>query len=162
VAERLYRSRTDRSVAGVAGGLAAWLGVDPTLVRVAWVLLAILSSGVFLVIYVVMAIVVPEAPDGWAPRAAGSGAPGGPWTSGPWTGGASPTSWPPDWQQQHEAPRSGIGTERAGIVAGLFLVLLGAWFLIDEYLHVDWAIVWPVAVIAAGVALIVEAARRGR
>jgi phage shock protein C len=168
VAERLYRSRTDRTLAGVAGGLGAWLGVDPTLVRVAWVLLTLLTSGVFLVIYIVMAIVVPEAPDGWAPRglagggAGGSGAPGGPWGGIPGTGwNAPPTSWPPDWQRQHEAPRPGFDTGRAGLAAGLFLVLLGGWFLVDEYLHVDWTLVWPVAVIAAGVALIVGAARRG-
>lgn len=169
MADRLYRSRTDRNLAGVAGGLAAWLGVDPTLVRVAWALLTILTSGVFLVIYIVMAVVVPEAPDGWAPRgvagggAPGAGAPGGSWTGMPGTGwGAPPTSWPPDWQRQHDNARPGIGGERAGIVAGLFLVLLGGWFLADEYLHVDWALVWPVAVMAAGVALILGAARRGR
>ena len=177
MADRLYRSRTDRSISGVAGGLAAYLGVDPTLVRVAWVLLAILSSGVFVLIYIVMAIVVPEAPVGWAPRgivgggASGSwgpggapdGAPGGAWSNVPGTGwGAPPTQWPPDWERQHETAPNVIRPERAGLVAGVILILLGAWFLVDRYVHLDWAVVWPVVVIAAGVALIAEAARRSR
>ncbi len=168
MADRLYRSRTDRSLSGVAGGLAAWLGLDPTLIRVAWVLLAILSGGVFVLIYVVMAIVVPDAPDGWAPRGiVGGGAPGGApgpaWGGVPGTGwGASSTPWPPDWERQHGTPPTGIRPERAGLVAGVFLILLGAWFLVDQYVHVDWAVVWPVIVIAGGVALIAEATRRGQ
>jgi phage shock protein C len=167
VADPLYRSRADRRITGVAGGVAAWLGVDSSIVRVAWVLLAVASSGVLLAVYIVMAIVVPEAPDGWAPRgvagSGGTGAPGGTWSGIPGAGwGAPPTSWPPDWQRQHDAARSGINPERAGIVVGVFLVLLGAWFLVDEYVHVDWAIVWPVAVIAAGATFIVLAVRRGR
>ena len=165
--DRLYRSRTDRSISGVAGGVAAWLGVDSSIVRVAWVLLAVASSGVLLLIYIVMAVVVPEAPDGWAPRGVvggGSpGAPGGPWGNVPGAGwGAPPTSWPPDWERQHEARRPNVDPERAGIVAGVFLVLLGAWFLVDRYVHLDWGIVWPVAVIAAGVAFIALAVQRGR
>ncbi len=174
MADRLYRSRTDRSLSGVAGGLAAYLGVDPTLVRVAWVLLAILSGGVFVLIYVVMAIVVPDAPDGWAPRGIvgggtaggwtpGGGAPGGAWSGVPGTGwGAPSTQWPPDWERQHGTAPTGIRPERAGLVAGVFLILLGVWFLVDQYVHVDWVVVWPVIVIAGGVALIAEATRRGR
>jgi phage shock protein PspC (stress-responsive transcriptional regulator) len=169
VAERLYRSRTDRNLAGVAGGLGTWLGVDPTLVRVAWVLLTLLTSGVFLLIYIVMAIVVPEAPDGWAPRGltggggAPGGAPGGAWSGIPGTGwNAPPASWPPDWERQHDAPQPAFPAEGAGLAVGLFLVVLGGWFLVDEYLHLDWALVWPVAVIVAGAALIVATARRSR
>jgi phage shock protein C len=169
VNDRLYRSVDDRVIAGVAGGLAERMGLDPSLVRIIWALLIIASSGVFLVIYIVMAVIVPEAPDGWAPRGIvgggtpGGGAPGGAWAGGAGTGwGPPPTSWPPDWQRQHDGVRPGIDTERAGIVVGLFLVVLGGWFLLDEYLHVDWALVWPVAVMAVGAALILGAARRGR
>ena len=42
------------------------------------------------------------------------------------------------------------------------LVLLGVWFLVDEYVHIPWDLVWPVAVIAVGCLLIVGAVRRGR
>ena len=43
--KRLYRSRDDRMVAGVAGGMAEYLGIDPTIVRILWVL-AFLPGGV--------------------------------------------------------------------------------------------------------------------
>ena len=43
--KRLYRSREDRMLAGVAGGMAEYLGIDPTIVRIVWVL-AFLPGGV--------------------------------------------------------------------------------------------------------------------
>jgi phage shock protein C len=69
VTDRLYRSTTDRVIAGVAGGLATWLDIDPSLVRVGWVLLAIFTGGAFVLVYIVMMIVVPLPPAGWVPRA---------------------------------------------------------------------------------------------
>jgi phage shock protein C len=64
VNDRLYRSRSDRMLAGVAGGVAERFELDPSLVRVGWAILVILSGGIFLLIYIVMAIVVPEEPRG--------------------------------------------------------------------------------------------------
>lgn len=61
--KRLYRSRKERMVAGVCGGLAEYFDIDPTIVRLVFVLLA-LAGGPGLVIYIVMAIVVPEEPVG--------------------------------------------------------------------------------------------------
>ena len=60
--DRLYRSVDDRMLAGVAGGVAERLDADPSIIRVVWALLIILTGGLALVAYVVMAIVVPEAP----------------------------------------------------------------------------------------------------
>ena len=56
----LYRSREDRMLAGVAGGLAELWDADPSLVRIIWALLVVLTGGIALVGYIVMAIVVPE------------------------------------------------------------------------------------------------------
>ncbi len=64
--ERLYRSRRDRMLAGVAGGLAEMWDVDPSLVRVVWAVLVILTGGIALLVYIVMAVVVPEQDDGTA------------------------------------------------------------------------------------------------
>ncbi len=75
--DRLYRSRDERVISGVAGGLAERFDLDPSLVRVAWAILAVLSGGVFLLIYIVMAIVVPEAPAGYR-------RPHDPWAGQPW------------------------------------------------------------------------------
>ena len=59
--KRLYRSRTERMIAGVCGGLADYFDVDPTLIRLAFVLLVLAGSAGFW-LYVVMALIVPEEP----------------------------------------------------------------------------------------------------
>lgn len=67
--DRLYRSREERILAGVAGGVAERFDLDPSLVRVLWVVLVFVSGGLFLLLYIAMALVVPEAPGGpdrWA------------------------------------------------------------------------------------------------
>jgi phage shock protein PspC (stress-responsive transcriptional regulator) len=67
VNRRLFRSRDDRIIGGVCGGVGDWLDVDASLVRVGWVLLTIFTGGIFLVLYVIMLIVVPEEPTDWQP-----------------------------------------------------------------------------------------------
>jgi phage shock protein C len=62
---KLYRSRSNRMLAGVCGGLAQYFNTDPTLVRVLFVVLAVLG-GSGLLIYLVLWVVVPEEPQGGA------------------------------------------------------------------------------------------------
>ena len=57
--KKLRRSRTDRSIAGVCGGLAQFLGIDSTAVRVAMALLVLLG-GMSLIVYLVMWLLIPE------------------------------------------------------------------------------------------------------
>ena len=45
---------------------------------------------------------------------------------------------------------------------GAVLVLLGVWFLVDQYIDIDWSLLWPVVVIVLGIGLIAGAIRRGR
>ena len=59
--EKLYRSRTNRQVAGVCGGLAQYFNLDATLIRILFVVLAVLG-GSGLVLYVAMWIIVPKEP----------------------------------------------------------------------------------------------------
>jgi phage shock protein C len=59
--KRLYKSRTDRMIDGVCGGIAKYLNLDPTLVRIAWVLLTLLGgSGILL--YIIAMIIMPKEP----------------------------------------------------------------------------------------------------
>ena len=58
---KLYRSRTDRKIAGVCGGLAKYFGMDATMIRVLFVVLAVLG-GSGLAIYLAMWIIVPNEP----------------------------------------------------------------------------------------------------
>ena len=59
--KRLYRSRKDRMIAGVCGGLAQYFGIDPTWVRLIFILL-LLAGGSALLVYVIMWLIVPMEP----------------------------------------------------------------------------------------------------
>ena len=75
---RLYRSVDERMLAGVAAGMAEWLDVDPSIVRLVWVVAAIGTAGMAILVYIAMAIVIPEEPyttPGGAPRSAAADAP---------------------------------------------------------------------------------------
>ena len=58
---KLYRSKTNRQVAGVCGGLAERFNVDPTLMRVLFIVLAIFG-GAGIILYIAMWIIVPKEP----------------------------------------------------------------------------------------------------
>ena len=59
--KKLYRSRTDRKIAGVCGGLAEYFGIDPTIIRLGFVVGLILAGGTATA-YLIMALVIPEEP----------------------------------------------------------------------------------------------------
>jgi phage shock protein C len=60
--KRLFRSKKNRMIFGVCGGLGEYLNTDPTVVRILWVILAISSLGIAVLLYLIMAIIVPEEP----------------------------------------------------------------------------------------------------
>jgi phage shock protein C len=58
---QLVRSKSDRMIAGVCGGLARWLGWDPTAVRILYVLISIFSAAFpGLLVYIILAVVMPS------------------------------------------------------------------------------------------------------
>ncbi len=92
--DRLYRSVDDRVIAGVCGGLAVRLAIDPSLVRIGYAVLAFVT-GIFplLVLYVIMAAVVPEEPTGFA-GAGRSPTPPGPDAVPGWAPPSAVGTWP--------------------------------------------------------------------
>ena len=157
--ERLYRSRSDRMLFGVAGGMADWFDLDPSLVRLVWAIL-VLAGGVGVLLYIVAAIVIPEEPLGAAP-ATGPEAPG---TSADPSAAAAAAS-ADDWHARREARRA-ARAQRSGtgaMIFGLALVVVGAWFLLSRFLKIDSDILVPAVLIALGAALVIGAlARPGR
>lgn len=173
--DRLYRSVDDRVIAGVCGGLALRMGLDPSLVRIGYALVALLT-GIFpfVVLYVLMVVVVPEEPTGFAgfgpsPTPPGPGAipgwapPGATLEAGPPTGTApegwtaAPTGWP-----RHERRHRRDGDPVPAVIGGLVLVALGAWFLVRDRLQVDWGVVWAAGLVALGVVVLLAAFRPRR
>jgi phage shock protein C len=128
---RFLRSKTNRVLAGVCGGIAEYYGSDATAVRLLTVLIAVFTGIVpLLFVYLVAAIVVPErAADGTTPA------------SSPAAGVGSPA-------------------RGAGVVFGFLLIATGALALANEVLLVDWDVLWPIALVVLGGGLIVVASRR--
>ena len=60
--KRFYRSRTDKKLAGVCAGIAEYFEIDPTLVRLLWVVFTF-AGGAGIIAYIIAAIIMPEAPE---------------------------------------------------------------------------------------------------
>jgi len=134
VERRFLRSRTNRVLAGVCGGIAEYYGSDVTAVRILTVVIGVFTGILpLLFVYLIAAVLVPERLDGTAPMAGSS--------AGSTAGVAAPT-------------------RGAGVVIGLFLVAIGLLALANEVLLVEWDFLWPFALVALGSGLIVAAYRR--
>ncbi|HLZ47849.1 MAG TPA: PspC domain-containing protein [Candidatus Limnocylindria bacterium] len=139
MSRRLERSRANRVIAGVCGGLGEYLDIDATFVRVAMVALAFVG-GIGILVYIVLLVLMPL--------------PG----ESPLIGPASTvaTSVPP-------VPADPAAIERRRNMAGLFLVALGVVFLLGNlglFRGLDWKYIWPLVVIALGVLLLAQRTRR--
>ena len=151
---RLYRSRTDTMLGGVAAGLASYLNTDPALVRVAWAVLVVITSGAALLAYIVAWVVIPEEP--LAASAESTDTASGEPVTDPVTGEVIAPAVSSD-----PAPESRASDGRAGVVVGIGLVLIGVWFLLREYLpEIDWSLIWPLVIVGIGAAILVTSTRR--
>lgn len=61
--KRLYRSRDERLLAGVCGGIAEYLDADPTVVRVAFIVATLLTWPMAVLVYLALAFIMPERPE---------------------------------------------------------------------------------------------------
>ena len=61
MSKKLYKSNTNKMLEGVCGGIAEYFGVDPTIVRLAWVIFCALGGSGILA-YIIAAIIIPSAP----------------------------------------------------------------------------------------------------
>ncbi|HHV61857.1 MAG TPA: PspC domain-containing protein [Firmicutes bacterium] len=151
MAKRVYRSTRDRMLGGVCGGLAEYFDIDPTIMRLLWVLLA-LAHGFGILAYIVAWIIIPERPQGEVPHEeAPHKAPHestGP-DACPGTGEAPAA----------EDQRPDSGSQFLAII----LIIIGAWFLIVNiwpWIRVERF--WPVVLIVAGLFLLLGGRRQGR
>lgn len=165
--EHLYRSRDDRMLAGVAGGLAEIWDADPSLIRIVWALLVVLTGGIALLVYIIMAIVVPEGsamdvgeaaaapPDPAAPASTAAGDP-------------TTTAGDPSAADRRRAARAARRAARrehgspVGLVFGAILIIVGIGFFLREWWPAfDFDFVWPLALVALGVVVLVVGLGRG-
>jgi phage shock protein PspC (stress-responsive transcriptional regulator) len=152
--KRLYRSITDRKLAGVAGGLAEYFVMDPLLIRLAFVLLTLAGGGGFL-IYIILWIVTPDnpirisqpinQPDQYAQQTTDNNPD---FTADPMNSGTTATSTPVPQTKERK---------NGSLIGGLVLITLGALFLADELIpQVNFGDLWPVILIVIGIGLLVN------
>jgi len=60
--KKLYLSDTDKKICGVCGGIAEYFDTDSTLVRLAWVILSLMSLGGGVLAYIAAALIIPKKP----------------------------------------------------------------------------------------------------
>ncbi len=142
MADRLYKSKTDRMITGVAGGIAEYFDFDPTLVRAAWVILAFVTAGVGVLAYIALAIIVPE-------RTSEAG------------GVTHDVSGVQDAEGESASATDdsvgsaalGVHVRRRGVFGGVALIVIGAVFLASNlglFSWFDWGRFWPVILIFLG------------
>ena len=148
---RLERSRTNRVISGVCGGIADYLDIDATFVRVVMVILAF-PFGVGVLIYFLLLFLMPN-PGEATPFVR-------PVTGDP----TADAAVDPTVAVTPAAPRvvDPLVTERRRNGLGILLVAVGAVFLLGNmgaFRFIDWHYIWPVVLIAIGVYFIAQRSR---
>ncbi len=150
---RLYRCSHDQRIAGVASGLAEYLDIDVTLVRVLWIL-SIFFGGFGLLLYVILAIAIPVEPE---PIPGVAMAPGDPAGAGHEHAAAAfaPSA-------HRHAGRSDGGPGLGATFVGLALILFGGLALVDLVLPglPDGRFLWPAFILGIGALLVATSMRR--
>jgi phage shock protein C len=131
---QLVRSESDKMVAGVCGGLAAYLGLDPTLVRLAFVLL-LFASGIGFPIYLVLWVIMPR---------------------GATAGESEAVVMQDNIKEMKETVSAGANRLGQPVTVGIILIMLGFYFLFSQLGWMGWMghLVWPLLIIGVGVWLL--------
>jgi phage shock protein PspC (stress-responsive transcriptional regulator) len=152
---RFERSATNKVIAGVCGGIAEYLQVDPTLVRVFFAVGSILTGGLGVLVYVVLVVLMP-LPGQPAPFVKSAGATTSTLEDAA-SGGLSAAAPVAPPAADREA------AERRRAAFGLFLIAVGAVFLLGNaglFRIVRWDLAWPLVLIAVGALLLAQRLRR--
>jgi phage shock protein PspC (stress-responsive transcriptional regulator) len=141
--KRLYRSRKDRVLGGVAAGMAEYFDVDPTVIRLVWVLAAI--AGVGILGYIVAWIIVPEAPIEGAAQPVPAGAESQPQGTIPGV-------------EEFDRRRT---RDRSSRLVGVTLILFGAYLLLKR-IFPHWMLerFWPLALVLIGLYILSGSSRK--
>jgi len=135
---KLQKSRTDRMLFGVAGGLAQYLDFDAVLVRVAIVVLCF-AGGLGIIAYIALALVMPESPQG---------------------SGETSSEETPDASLTADLSSS---TQRNRTIIGGILIAIGVIFLFQQlnfFGWLRWDLLWPLIIIGIGLSLVWNRVRR--
>jgi len=158
---KLYRSKTDCIIAGVAGGLADYFEIDVTIVRLLWVI-AVFLGGSGVLAYLAAWLIIPPAPDSPLERLDPGAQPSG--------AGADQSD---TTEQDHTAEHAytaieghnhnRYSAEYRRRTFGWILIVIGILFLVRNYWPwADMELFWPVILVLIGVVLIAGGFKGGR
>lgn len=135
---RLMRSSSDKFIGGVAGGLAVYLGVDPVLVRLGFIILAC-SGGLGLPLYFVLMVLMPMDDD---------------------PGRDQNATIEKNIDELGNTIRSAVDSSRqhpqGPTLTALILIVLGTYFLLNNFGWFDASLLWPIILIGGGAYLIMR------
>ncbi|MFP4654235.1 MAG: PspC domain-containing protein [Methanohalobium sp.] len=148
--EKLTKSKKERMLAGVCGGIAEYFDVDPTLIRVAFVILA-LANGLGILLYIILAIVMPEPKD--KDKAT---------TEQNTTGEPAADEYSKDESfTKTKSPGNRSHTDR-NVWLGIILIILGVFLIVDRFnifWWLGWDVLWPSILILIGLWILVRIRR---
>jgi phage shock protein C len=148
--KKLYRSNKDKMLGGVAGGLAEYFEIDPTLVRIIFVV-SLFAGGAGVLAYIILWIVVPEEPYTFTKPASSA--------DNNQSEGSSETSGETA-QPGNEAYNQAMADQKhkRSSVLGIILIIIGLLFLLDNFIpRIHFGDFWPLVLVAIGVGLLLNA-----
>lgn len=139
--KRIYRSRTDKVISGVCGGLGKYFGIDPTIVRIVWAVF-FFAMGTGILAYIIAMIIIPVEPLEGEPE-------------------VTKPDGTVDLYKSEQASVN-VNSKTLLLVIGSIILLVGILFLIGNIFGaVGWVfsigskIFWPLVIIGAGVAVLI-------
>ena len=158
--KRLYRSRTDRMIWGVCGGLAKYFNVDPVIVRVIMILL-VFANGIGLLAYIILAIVVPlESSQATEPKQVIKENVEEMKQTASQLGQEIQSTFRKEAGVSPEAEKA---HHRGLYIIGIILIIIGVIFLLTNFnlfgwFH--WSYLWPLILVAIGLLVIFGTRRK--
>nr|QOV09065.1 hypothetical protein HULAa30F3_00018 [uncultured Dehalococcoidia bacterium] len=156
--KRLYRSNDDRILTGVCGGLAKYFNIDPVLIRVLTVLIALVTSGVGIIAYILLAIIVPvENSTAPTPRDVVRENAEDLKQTATKIGEEIKTAA----ENHHSSAQS--ANDRTGLIIGLALICIGVIALLATlgvFDVIKWFVLWPAILIIIGILILIGVWKR--
>lgn len=144
--KRLYRSRENTVICGVCGGIAEYLDIDPTLVRLIWVISAI-YGGIGIIAYIICYIVIPENKADTVVHKKDA------------EEDEQSAQQLPDDENQHRT-NDPEKSDRNRLLAGVLLISIGGLLLFRRWFYwINLGKYWPVLLIIAGIVIIINGTR---
>lgn len=158
---RLERSTTNRVIGGVCGGIAEYLAVDATLVRVAFVFAGLITAGLWILAYIVLLILMP-LPGQAAPFTSSGASTTAPASDAAVRSDSDPAAIAPAAPPPVDPAVREAEAERRRTTVGYLLIAIGIIFFVNNaggFRFVQWQFIWPLVLVGVGVLFLVQRVR---